>query len=457
MEFFTALPLDAANIFLYALVFLATISLVVFIHEMGHFLTARLFGVRVQKFSIGFGKELFGYTAKDGTRWCLSRIPLGGYVQIFGYGSAAEVLIWDAEKQERRPLRPEEKPYAFCEKPLWQRMLIVAMGPLINFIFAFAIFFCMFITIGEPSTRPYITAVNMNSSGYEAGFLPMDTIVSINGQNTRRMEDLWEKSGEAGVKLDLIAERDGKRFERSIVSRGVDYIDLKGIERAHGQIGLTNFNGVRFAHIVSVNGVPRPESDDALRSILIEILDQPARIGVKMGQGDETEFLIYPRSDVNENLLDPSDPAYSFFYLIQTAEPYYIHQGPMDAAWYAYKRLERYVGESVKFLSVILQGKGGQERIGGLVTMGSATRKAVEKGTVMYLIFLAVLSVQIGFINLFPVPALDGGYLLFFAIEGITGHALPERVQDYALTTGMILLFGMMIFANMNDILRLLS
>lgn len=439
----------------YAAVFLLTISFVVFLHEMGHYLTARYFGVRVKKFSIGFGRELCGFTAKEtGTRWSLSAIPLGGYVEIFGYGSSDEVLIWDEKKKERRPLTEEEKPHAFCEKKLWQRILIVAMGPLINFIFAFFIFFAMFISIGEGSTRPLVTAVAMDAAGYEAGIWPMDFIAALDGEPLRRFEDVWEKSMEPHTTLHFLIERDGKILEFDVTSRLAEYRDLKGIPRSHGRIGVTNFPAVQLKHITSVNGVPAPDDKEALRAMLVEILDEPARLGIQFSDKEAVEFLIMPRTDMNEPLMDPNDEDHDFFHLLQTDDPYFIQHDIFNAVKYAGKRVYFYVDESIRFISVLIMGQANDQRIGGLATMGNATRKAVNLGFVMYFTFLAILSIQIGFINLLPIPALDGGYLVFFSIEAITGKALPERIQDYALTTGMILLFGLMIFANISDILQ---
>lgn len=447
----------ANNVLLYSFALFITICFVVFIHEMGHYLTARLFGVRIQKFSIGFGREIWGKTAENGTRWSWSLIPLGGYVDLFGYSSSDNPKLWDHEKKELREFTDKEKKEAFCFKPLWQRTLIVAMGPIANFILAWIVLSLMFFSAGEKSTEAVIYGIAHDTPAHEAGLKPLDKVLKLNGKNLRRFEDVWETSWIADSKMVWTIQRGDNVFDVEITSMAVDYLDKKGIRRQHGRVGATNFFGVQLKEIMNVAGVQTDGDVERNRELLLANMDKEQVITLKFPHSRIENFTVFPLSEMNDGLLDPEDKNYESLVLRHSEENLFVRHTIFDSMWYAGAKIYTFIDESIKFLNIVLF-KGapeGSEKIGGLVTMGKITGKAVESGWYTFFTLIAVFSVQIGFINLLPIPALDGGYLFFFAYEAVFRKPLPERIQDYALSIGLLVLLGLMFLANMNDILDL--
>lgn len=459
-SFASLLHQSAGTLLLYTLILIFTISLVVFVHEMGHYLSARLFKVRVRKFSLGFGREILGRTDKTGMRWSLSLFPLGGYVELFGYDSAPDPQLWDADLKARRPFTKAEKKEAFCFKPLWQRAIIVAAGPLINFALAFLILCTLYFSYGQGSVRPVIYALAKDTAAHEAGLQPLDEIIALDGKKIRRFEDVWEKSRTADLAMVWTIRRGEAVFDVPIVSRPVHYTDVHGIERAHGRTGATNFPFVGLKDIHAVNDVATKDNPDLARVEILKNMQtgQPFWISftVSSEQGAEP-FLIFPVMEMNKALLDPADENYSALSLQHSEEDFYIRHGFSDALWYAGAKMYQFIDESLKFLRAALSSNHPDrpQVVGGLVSMGKMTGEAAESGWYMFMMMIAVLSVQIGFINLLPIPVLDGGYLLFFLYEAIRGKALPAKVQDYALSLGLIALIGIMVFANLYDVLRI--
>ncbi|MFP4313527.1 MAG: RIP metalloprotease RseP [Alphaproteobacteria bacterium] len=442
---------------LYSAALVFTISLVVFVHELGHYLSARLFGVRVKKFSIGFGREIWGFTGSHNTRWSLSLFPLGGYVELFGYSSAAEPKLWDPDLKALRDFTSDEKKEAFCFKPLWQRIVIVAMGPIANFLFALLILAAMYMISGEGSTKPVIYAVAKESPADLAGLKPLDEITKLNGHDFDRFEDIWAQSRVPGTGLSLTIKRGAEVLEFDLTSTPIQYIDDKGIAREHGRLGATNFSGVKLEEILAVDGIRTDGDIQQNRALLLERMGQEFAIDVKFVNQEEEAFVIYPVQDMNKALLDPDDKNYDFLVLRHEKEEFYLRHNFPDALWYAGARIYLFIAEALRFLHIVFFGSppDDAEKIGGIVKMGEITGTAIDNGWYTFFMLIAVFSVQIGFINLLPVPALDGGYLLFFFYEAIRRRPLPEKIQDYALSIGLLLLIGLMLVANINDILNL--
>lgn len=440
-------------IYAFALVF--CICLAVFVHEMGHYVAARLFKVKIRKFSIGFGREILGKTDSYGTRWSWSLWPLGGYVELFGYDSAPVPMLWDAELKAKRPYTLEEKSVAFCYKPLWQRIIIVAMGPIGNFIFALALLTFLYGVFGEHSTRPVINAIGQTSAAKDAGLLPGDHILKLDGQTIRRFEDVWEKSFYSEDEMIWTVRRGGQILEIPIRPKMYSYNDKKGIARSHGRVGAVGLYGFLLEDILSVDGISVRGNPENARSLILERLDNIVLLEIQMTLSTTEIFMTYPRSDMNRSLLDPSHKDYDTVILADNTNPYMLRHSLTDSIWYAGAKIYKFLDESIKFLHIALFGKGDSEPVGGLITMGKITGKALDSGWYMFAMLIVVFSVQIGFINLMPVPVLDGGYLLFFAYEAIAGRPLPAKVQDYALSLGLIALVGIMVIANITDIVKL--
>jgi regulator of sigma E protease len=357
----------------FGLPFLIVLTVLVFVHEMGHYLIARRNKVRVEVFSIGFGPEIFGWTDKAKTRWKFSLIPLGGYVKMFGDADAAS-----RPDQKVSELSPEERAEAFQSKRLGQRAWIVAGGPLANFLFAVVIFAGLFMTLGQPFTPPVVGEVQPDSAAEEAGFQPEDRLVRINGRKIERFEDIRQiVMLAAGERMEIAVLRGGQEVDLVAVPRLVKTPDGFGNEAEVGRLGIMR-SGIEFT-----------------------------------------------RHD------------------------------PFTAVWRAGQHTLGITLDILKSLGQMIQGKRSASELGGPIQIAKMSGQVAEFGVVATIQFIAYLSVTLGLINLFPIPVLDGGHLLFYAIEAVRGRPLGERAQEYGFRIGLALVLCLMVFATWNDIVRI--
>lgn len=440
----------------YALVLVFTIFFVIFVHELGHYAMARFFQVRIQKFCLGFGQEIMGIDDSNGTRWALGGISLGGYVQIFGYVSPDNPQIWDETQKCMRSLTDDEKQIAFCFKPLWQRALIVSMGPIFNFVHAFLILTFVFTLRGQSFSPPVFTGIAKNTPAYEIGLLPHDRILSANGESVKKFSDFWKHIEQANEKALIEIERDGRILEKAITSQEMVYRDKKGIARSHGRGGAVYMMYLELDGILAINGIQTDGNEVRNREILMSKIGQLVEVELKITLNKTSVFLVQPLAEYNENLNNSSHEDYTRLYLGKRKKPFYVHEGFFSSAQSAVHSIQNTLSEALKFLYVVFFDKPEEVKVGGFGTLTEYTGTAVDKGFYSFFLFVAVFSIQIGFINLMPVPALDGGYLLFFLYEAIVGKPLSEKFQDYALSIGVVLLIGIMIIANISDVLRYL-
>ncbi len=366
--------MEMINDFLGVIVpFLIVLTVLVFVHEMGHFLVARWNGVRVEVFSIGFGREIFGWTDKTQTRWKFSLIPLGGYVKMFGDANAASQPDGSVEK-----LSPEERAVAFPSQSLSARTWIVAAGPLANFLFAIVLLAGLFATVGQPFTPPVVGQVVAGSAAEEAGIQPGDRIVSLEGSAIERFEDVQRIiRPSAGQSLAIEVLRDGERIALVGTPKASEQTDSFGNTQVIGLLGVTR-SGVDYAR------------HDPLTAVW--------RAGV---------------------------------------ETWDLTIGTLDA-----------VGQ-------IIVGKRGAEELGGPIRIAQMSGTMAASGLVPVIWFMAVLSINLGLINLFPIPMLDGGHLLFYGIEAVRGRPLGERAQEYGFRIGLALVLSLMVFVTFNDLANL--
>jgi len=358
----------------YVIVFLFVLTVLVYVHEWGHYWVARRNNVRVEVFSIGFGPEIYGWTNKAGTRWKISAIPLGGYVKMLGQSDFPE------DEEEGQPLTPEEEAVSFSKKTLAQRAAIVAAGPIANFLLAIVLFAGLIMTVG--SARPYAGVGNVmeNSAAMEAGFLPGDRIVNVDGQPVTWFSDLVRiVSVQPGVVL---------KFQ---VRRGEKELVLSASPKSHTQ---TNKDG---------------------KSETIGLL------GVRY---------------------DPEQVEYE-------------RQNPLKATWMGVQQTYRLAGNIFSFLGQIISGNGTSKDLGGPLRIAQISGQMAQGGLDNLIFFMAMLSVNLGLINLFPIPVLDGGHLMFYLAEAIRGRPLGARAQEYGFRFGMILVLILMVFATWNDLVQL--
>lgn len=361
--------------------FLFVLTIVVFFHELGHFLVARWCGVAVKVFSVGFGPELLGFTDRQGTRWRLSAIPLGGYVKFLGDENAASA----PDRAAVEAMSAEERGRSFAAKSVGQRAAIVAAGPLANFILAVVIFTAIFSVYGREMVTPRVDGVVEGSAAEAAGFQVGDLILSIDGNEIASFTDLQRAvTVKAGEELSVVVDRGGEEVALSVTPQLQEITDRFGNKQRVGVLGI-----------------------------------QRTEIG-------------------------PSDII---------AETYSLPEAALLAVqetWFVTERTLSYLGG-------VIVGRESPDQLGGPIRVAEVSAQVATIGVVALINLAAILSISIGLINLFPVPMLDGGHLLFFAIEAIRGKPLSERVQDIGFRIGLAAVLMLMIFATWNDIIHLSS
>ena len=363
----------------YILPFLALILVVVFIHEYGHYYFAKRFGVGVTDFSIGFGKELFGWNDKSGTRWKFCVIPLGGYVKFFG-----DRNVYSQADQEKvlKQYSKEDQDKLFVLKPLYQRALIVFGGPLANFILAIFIFFSIYTFAGKDFTPAVINEVLKDTPAMFAGLKDNDIVVSIDGNKVKSIMDV---SKYITMSTDEVINFTINRFDEDLIFR------------------------------VKPNMV---ETEDNLGNKLIKRM-----VGIKLGAYN---------NEINHVKLGP---AKALFYSVN--EVYYVSVS------------------SLKYIGSMIRGSGDSSQLGGPIRIAKISGQVAEFGILPFISLMAYISISLGLINLFPIPMLDGGHLMFYGIEKVLGRPLSQKVQEVFFRIGMFLLLSLMFFTTYNDIIDL--
>ncbi|MGZ5850525.1 MAG: RIP metalloprotease RseP [Methyloceanibacter sp.] len=359
--------------------FIFVLTIVVFFHELGHFLVARSCGIAVKMFSIGFGPEIVGFTDRLGTRWRLSWIPLGGYVKFIDDDNVASA---QSGRKALEHLSEEDRKRSFQGQPLWARAAVVAAGPIANFVLAIAIFTAIFTFFGERTTAAKVDIVNAGSAAERAGFLPGDRIITIDGQAIENFGEMQRIVGtNPGQPLHFGVERDGKTVE--IVATP----ELKEITDHFG-------NTMR----IGLLGIQRSASPD--------------------------DWTLK-------------------------------RHAPLTALKMAVERCYAIVQTSIEYLIKVVSGRESADQLGGPIRIAQISGQVASLGFLPLLDLAAVISVSIGFINLFPIPMLDGGHLLFYGIEGLRGRPLSESSQEIGFRIGLAFVLMLMIFATWNDLIHL--
>ena len=360
----------------YILPFLLLILVVVFIHEYGHYYFAKRYGVGVTDFSIGFGKEIFGWNDKSGTRWKICWIPLGGYVKFFGdrnvFSQAdQEKILEKYDANERKKL--------FVLKPLYQRALIVFGGPLANFLLALVIFFSIYTFIGKDFTSAVINEVQKDSPAMLGGLKENDIILEIDGNEVKSIMDV------------------SKFITLSIA----DVIDFK-VKRSYDELLLK----VKPKIILS---------EDNLGNKINKRI-----VGIKLGPYN---------NEINHVKLGPAQAIYHAAY-----EVYYVSIS------------------SLKYVGGMIIGKADTSQLGGPIRIAKISGQVAEFGFLAFVSMMAYISISLGLVNLFPIPMLDGGHLMFYAFEKILGRPLSQKTQEGFFRIGMFLLLSLMFFTTFNDL-----
>ena len=352
------------------LAFVAVIGPLVFVHELGHYLVGRWFGVKAEAFSIGFGPELAAWVDRRGTRWRIGAFPLGGYVRFKGDMNAASQTdpAW-------LQLPASERAESFPAKPLWQKAAIVAAGPFINFLFAILILSTFAFVYGESRTPAVAGKVQTGSAAAAAGILPGDRIVSLNGREMTTFDDLRLYAQiRPGEPVTIVIERSGKT------------------------------------------------------------IDKPGRVGAVQEQdGFGNKF------KVGRLGIAPAQPV---------IEPVPFWRAPAVA----FKQTGQIIRTMIETLGQILGGGRSVKELGGPLKIAEVSGQAATLGPESFVFFMALISINLGFINLLPIPMLDGGHLLFYGVEAIQRRPVSQRVQEWAYRSGLAVLLAMMMLVTFNDL-----
>ncbi len=357
----------------YIIPFLVVLTVLVFVHELGHYLVARRNGVKIEVFSIGFGPEIFGWFDRTGTRWKLSAVPLGGYVKMFGDADASSLPSGSLETMSEA-----DRAVSFHHKRLSQRVAVVAAGPAANFLFAIVLLATLFSTVGQPFTPPDVGQVQAGSAAERGGIRPGDTITQIDGSKIERFEDVQQAVAlNGGGPMRIVVLRDGREVSLDVTPQMTERTDRFGNVHRVGLLGI-------------------------------------GRSGVE-----------------------------------------YVRHDPASASWRAVEETWNLSSGTLKAIWQMVVGARTTDELGGPLRIAQMSGEVAQGGIVAIVWFMAVLSVNLGLINLFPIPVLDGGHLLFYVAEAIRGRPLGQRAQEYGFRIGLALVLTLMVFATWNDLVHL--
>ncbi len=457
-SFVDMFQLILSNIWMFGGTFLLVLSILVFVHEWGHYIVARMCGVRVETFSIGFGKELFGWNDSHGTRWKFSLIPLGGYVKMFGDTDPASTGHKETvgEGLKARPLTPAERKVAFFAKPVSQRALIVFAGPAINFIFAIILLSGLYTFYGQPVTPPMASAIIKGSAADKAGFEPHDRVIAIDGKPVKRFEDIRQTVMIAlDTSMKFTVQRGEKKVDLTATPERENFSDRFGFQHSRGVLGLIGaVNGFGMEKIVAVNGKPVTEANKL--SAVKRSFEKTTEVTFEgIDGGDEKVLIIHPFKRLNETLGGPGENDNLLIISEKLGSDIVKHSVP-SAIVNAMRETKEVTAGTLTALGQIVTGTRSAKELGGLIRIGAMAGDMAQAGLVAVITFTALLSINLGLINLFPIPVLDGGHLVFYALEAVKGSPIPERAQEYAFRLGFSILIGIMVFANLSDILQLI-
>lgn len=442
--------------------FVVVLTVLVFVHEMGHYLVARWYGVRVEVFSIGFGPELFGWTDRHATRWKVSAIPLGGYVKFFGDADAASA------PGETSSLSEAERAVAFHCKSLKARAAIVAAGPLANFAYAIVVLTILFTVVGERVTQPVIGRVLPDSPAAAAGFERGDRVLAIDGDTVRRFEDVDEAGViNPGRRLVFTVERDGAPLELAVVPEERVPSNPDAPLRKYGYLGLGPANpaevgavmadgaaaeaGLRPGdRIVAVDGRPVGYFED-VQDLVGASAGAPLRVTVEGEDGRRRDVALQARRHVYTDRAGGEVERW-LIGVTRPSQPL-VRYGPGVSFLEAVRASGDMVVKTVAYLGEMVRGERGTEELGGPIRIAQVSGQAARVGLESLIKLSVLLSLNLGLINLFPIPMLDGGHLAFYAYEAVRGRPPTERVMEFAFRVGLVLLVSLMVFVTVNDLI----
>ena len=444
--------------------FLVAIIVLVTVHEFGHFWVARRLGVKVLRFSVGFGRPLLTWHRRgDPTEYMIAAIPLGGYVKMLD------------EREE--PVAEAELGQAFNRQKLWVRSAIVIAGPAFNFLFALLLYWVLLMA-GQSGLKPEIGEVPAQSIAAEAGFEPGDVVLAVDGRSTPTWSAVWMSvlsEGIGGDDLSIRVQR-AAGYEEQLVVEGVSlagiepgqgYLDAIGLERASPQIPAVIGEVVPGQpaaaaglepgdRILSIDGA----AIEAWQQVVELVQAQPDRRlqFVIERDGERLPIALQPRAvDQDGETVGRIGAGVEYADDVWADQKVWVRYGPIDGLAEASRRVVDISALTLQIVGRMLVGTASVDNISSPIGIANAAGQTASYGLASFVQFLALLSISLGLINLFPIPVLDGGHLLYFAIEGVMGRPLSDEIQERGQRLGIVLLVSLMTFAFYVDIARLLG
>jgi len=443
--------------------FLFVLSVVVFFHELGHFLVARWCGVTVTTFSIGFGRELAHYVDRHGTRWRLAAIPLGGYVKFLDDVNAA------SQPPSTASLPEQHQAGSFHGKPVWQRALVVAAGPAANFLVAAIIYTAINATYGVSMISAQVDEVVAGMPAEQAGIKPGDMITDIDGWSIEGLDDVVRiVTASSGRTLSITVDRNGESRIFSVTPAMRDQKDDLGVTIRLGDIGIRRNVPARIGSVMPGSPAEKAgfKAGDTITSIegksVASFEDLVNAVGPSAGK---SLSITVERSGVAQPItVVPASVA------SKAPDGTEVHKGrigvtperpePVSVSLPEAVRLgvrETYANivQTITGIGDIIWGRQSADQVGGPLLMAEVTARVVDLGWEPLLRWTALISANIGLLNLLPIPVLDGGHLVFYAIEAIRRRPLSQRVQEIGFQIGIALVLMLIVFVNLNDLMRL--
>jgi regulator of sigma E protease len=448
----------------YGLPFLVVLTVLVFVHEMGHYLVARWNGVRVEVFSIGFGSEIRGWNDSTGTRWKICWIPFGGYVKFFGDNDGASRPDGDI----LRELSDADREASFHHKRLGQRAAIVAAGPMANFIYAIVVLAGMYMVFGQRVTPAEVGRVVDQSVGQAAGFQVGDIILEVDGDSVHRFEQFEQAVFlNPGQPLSFRLRRAGRELTLTATPKMTERADRQGIIHKFGDLGVSPANaaivGKVFAdspaaiagfrvgdRIMAIDGIA-VDNFERLQDMVAA--SKGARLAVSvLREGTEVRLHAAARRDISTRGAGGGD---RWLIGILRAKRPAVKLGPGSALAAAFTTCYDMLAMTVDFVGQMISGRRGTEDLGGPLRIAHASGQAAQLGVESLIMLSILLSLNLGMVNLFPIPILDGGHLLFYGFEAVMRRPLTERTQEFAFRVGLALVLTLTVFVTWNDLIQL--
>jgi regulator of sigma E protease len=461
--------------------FLFVITLVVFVHELGHFLAARFFGVKVESFSIGFGRAIAGFHDRHGTHWKIGWLPLGGYVKFWGDEGVSSTPDHDKLDHASKA----ELAGSFHHKPLYQKAIVAVSGPIANFILALVILTGLYFTYGVTLTSPQIGRLLKGGPAEAAGISLGDVVLSIDGQKIRDFQQMSQIVSVSYAKpLKFLVEREGKEVEIVVRPGQIPKPDGLGNDVRDTGIGVGPVSPGELVEVQpgSPAAIAGLKAGDFIVGVGKKRVTTFADIAEALRAADGQAITVnYSREHRDEKLkrrtwkghetkLTPNRVTSSTIGIEATAlaaagirsslpeapnPDFLVTLGPVEALGRAADTIRFIVVKTLDFIVRLLTGTGDYQQLSGPLGIASVSGQVlVFLGVVALINLAAVLSVSIGLLNLFPIPMLDGGHLLYYGIEAIRGRPLGERAQELGFRIGLAFVVGLMLFATWNDLVK---